>query len=189
MNKLYFETNRDWENWLENNHNTENELWLIYYKKHTGKACISYEESVQTALCFGWIDSIIKKLDEDSYVRKFNPRNENSVWSESNKKRIVQLLEEGKMKPAGLRLVEAAKQNGNWDKVISRPEIDFTMPQEFTNALKMHPQAEDYFNSLSQRHQREYLIWIIMAKRDDTRERRIEKSLEMLLEKRKLGLK
>ncbi|HPF50252.1 MAG TPA: hypothetical protein PK335_01695, partial [Draconibacterium sp.] len=62
MNKLYFETNRDWENWLENNHNTENELWLIYYKKHTGKACISYEESVQTALCFGWIDSIIKKL-------------------------------------------------------------------------------------------------------------------------------
>ncbi len=189
MKKQFFETDQDWEKWLANNYNSENELWLIYYKKHTGKTGVSYEESVKTALCYGWIDGLLKKIDEDCYARKFTPRKEKSVWSESNKKRVKELLKEGRMKPAGLRLVEAAKQNGNWNKVITPPEIDLSLPPEFDTALQKYPQAADYFNSLSKRHQKEYLMWIKMAKREETRERRIEKSVEMLLEKRELGLK
>ena len=189
MKTKYFKNTSNWENWLGKNHQTENELWLVYYKKHTEKPTISYEGSVRVALCYGWIDSLIKKLDEDSYARKFNPRKKNSVWSESNKKRVSELLREGKMKPAGVELVEAAKQNGNWDSVISRPEIDFSMPEEFKNALRKNPVAADYFNTLNKRHQKEYLVWIIMAKRDETRERRINESIQLLNSKQKLGLK
>ena len=85
MKTQHFENLSDWEKWLEQNHRTEKELWLLYYKKHTGRNSVSYEDSVRTALCFGWIDSLIKKLDEDSYVRKFNPRKKDSVWSELKK--------------------------------------------------------------------------------------------------------
>lgn len=189
MKTQYFETNQDWKNWLQKNHEKETELWLVYYKKHTGKPVIAYEDSVKTALCYGWIDSLIKKLDEDSFVRKFSQRKENSVWSELNKKRISELLQEGKMKPAGLRLIEAAKENGNWNKVITPPQIDLSVPEEFEIALKNHPLAEDYFNSLSKRHQKEYLMWIKTAKREETRKQRIDKSVEMLNSKQKLGLK
>ncbi len=189
MKTRYFETNRDWENWLRENHEKESELWLVYYKKHTGKTSIAYENSVQTALCYGWIDSLIKKLDEDRFARKFSPRKEDSVWSESNKKRVEILMAAGKMKPAGMKLVEAAKQNGNWDKIILPPKIDLTIPEDFEAALKNVPQAEQFFEELPKSHKKQYLVWIKMAKRAETRERRIKKSVEMLLEKKKLGLK
>ncbi len=189
MKKQHFENGSAWENWLEKNHQTEQELWVVYYKKHTKKPTVSYEDSVRTALCYGWIDSLVKRLDEDRYARKFNPRKKNSLWSESNKKRVSELLKDGKMKTAGIELVEFAKQNGNWDKVVTKPEIDYTMPKEFQNELKRNPQAEDYFNQLNIRHQKEYLVWIIMAKRKETRERRIKESIRLLSNNQKLGLK
>jgi len=189
MNTQYLETNEDWESWLEKHHQSEKELWLIYYKKPARKTGITYEDSVRTALCYGWIDGLIKRIDDECYARKFTPRKEKSVWSESNKKRVSELINEGKMKPAGLKLIEAAKQNGNWDKVITRPEIDLSMPPEFEIALNKDAHAAEYFHSLNERHQKEYLMWIKMAKREETRARRIEKSVEMLLEKRMLGLK
>ncbi len=189
MNSQYFETNKEWVSWLEKHHLSEKELWLIYYKKHSGKPGITYEDSVRTALCYGWIDGLVKRIDDECYARKFTPRKAKSLWSESNKKRVTELLKEGKMTPAGLKLIEAAKQNGNWDKVITRPEIDLSMPPEFEQALNKHSKAAAYFNSLNDRHQKEYLMWIKMAKREETRDRRIKKSVEMLLEKQKLGLK
>jgi len=185
----YFETNREWENWLKENHDKETELWLVYYKKHTGKSSIAYEDSVKTALCYGWIDSLIKKLDEDSYARKFNPRKENSKWSESNKKRVEDLIAVGKMKPPGMRLVEAAKENGSWERIIVPPKIDLSVPDDFEKALKSVPEAKRYFESLPKSHKKQYLVWIKMAKRDETRQRRIKNSLEMLLNKQKPGLK
>ena len=189
MKTIYFETNQEWEDWLEANHDKETELWFVYYKKHANKPDVNYEDSVKIALCYGWIDSLIKKLDEDSYARKFNPRKENSVWSESNKQRVGELLKAGKMKPAGLKLVEVAKQNGNWDKIITPPTIDMSVPEDLENAFKNNPQAAAYFDTLTKSHKREYLMWIKMAKRTETRERRIKQSIEMLLEKKKLGLK
>lgn len=189
MNTRYFKSDLEWENWLQQNHAKETELWLVYYKKHTGKPGIAYEDSVKTALCYGWIDSLIKKLDDDSYARKFSPRKENSLWSESNKKRIAELMKTGRMQAPGLKLVEAAKQKGNWDKVIVPPKIDLTVPEDFKAVLKKYPHAAQFFEELPKSHKKQYLIWIKMAKRTETRERRIKKSIEMLLEKKKLGLK
>ncbi len=186
---MYFETSEQWESWLEQNHDTETELWLVYFKKHTDVPGISYEESVQSALCWGWIDGLVKKLDDDRYARKFTPRKENSVWSESNKKRVATLLNEGRIKPMGLKKIEAAQQNGNWNKVISPPEIDLSPPNELKEELAKHPKAEAYFNSLNKRHQKEYIVWIKMAKRPETKERRVKQSIQLLLEKKNLGLK
>ncbi|MCK3683663.1 YdeI/OmpD-associated family protein [Maribellus sp. YY47] len=189
MKTMFFETSEQWESWLEQNHDTETELWLVYLKKHTDVPGISYEESVQSALCWGWIDGLVKKLDEDRYARKFTPRKENSVWSESNKKRVAALLKEGKIKPVGLKKIEAAQQNGNWAKINTPPEIDLTIPQELKEEFEKHTTAAEYFNGLSKRHQKEYLLWIKTAKRPETRTRRVKQSIELLLEKKNLGLK
>lgn len=189
MNKQYFETNNDWEKWLESNYDKETELWFVYYKKHTNKPGVDYEDSVKIALCYGWIDGLVKKIDDNSYARKFTPRKVKSVWSESNKKRVRQLIQEGKMKPAGLRLVEAAKQNGNWDKVISPPVIDLSIPAELKQALVKNKQATEFFENLSNSHKKEYLGWIKTAKRSETRERRINETIRMLNKGKKLGPK
>jgi uncharacterized protein YdeI (YjbR/CyaY-like superfamily) len=189
MKTRYFKTDSDWENWLEQNHQEETELWLVYYKKHTGKTCISYDDSVKTALCYGWIDGLVKRLDDECYTRRFTPRKKNSMWSESNKKRVAELMKAGRMKPAGLKLVEAAKQNGNWDKGIVPPKTDLTLPEDFEAALNKHPQAARFFAALPKSHQKEYLIWIKMAKRTETKQKRIQESIRLLRSKQKLGLK
>ncbi|MDX8337968.1 YdeI/OmpD-associated family protein [Draconibacterium sp. IB214405] len=189
MKKQYFKTYKDWEKWLDKNHKKENELWLIYYKKHTGKPCIAYNDSVKTALCYGWIDGLVKRIDDECYARKFTPRNAKSLWSESNKKRVTELLKEGKMKPPGLKLVEAAKQNGNWDKVIAPPEVNTVPSAEFKSALSENPEAKAYFESLAINQKNQFIIWINMAKRDETKAKRIKESIDLLKDKKKLGLK
>lgn len=189
MKKKYFETKLAWENWLADNYNKETELWLVYYKNHTGRACVTYEDSVRIALCYGWIDGLVKRLDEQKYARKFTPRNKKSMWSESNKKRVAELIKAGRMQAAGLKLVEAAKKNGNWDKVIQPPKINTTPSAEFKLALGENPEAKVFFESLAVKHKNQFIIWINMAKRDETRNKRIIKSVEMLASKQKLGLK
>lgn len=189
MKTGYFETDSSWENWLKENHSNENELWLVYYKKHTGKTGISYEDSVKTALCYGWIDGLVKRIDDECYARKFTPRNAKSQWSESNKKRIAELTKAGRMQAAGLKLVKAAKLNGNWDKVIVRPEIDLSLPPEFEEALKNNPNAAAYYQGLNERHQKEYLMWIKMAKRTETKQKRSRETIRLLESRQKLGLK
>nr|WP_321353667.1 YdeI/OmpD-associated family protein [uncultured Draconibacterium sp.] len=189
MKKKYFKNSREWEIWLAENHNKEKELWLVYYKKHTGKPCIAYNDSVKTALCYGWIDGLVKRIDDECYARKFTPRNARSLWSESNKKRIAELLKEGKIKPPGLKLIEAAKKNGNWDKVIQPPKVNTNPSAEFKSALTKNPEANTYFESLAANHKNQFIIWINMAKRDETKEKRIKESIELLKSKKKLGLK
>ena len=189
MKKKYFKNSSDWEKWLGQNHDKEKELWLIYYKKHTGKPCIPYDDSVKTALCYGWIDGLVKRIDDECYVRKFTPRNARSVWSELNKKRVARLLEEGRMNPRGLKLIEAAKKNGNWDKVILPPEINTTLSNEFKFALTKNPEAKTFFESLAANHKKQFIIWINMAKRDETKKKRIKESIDLLESKKKLGLK
>ncbi|WP_319500466.1 YdeI/OmpD-associated family protein [uncultured Draconibacterium sp.] len=189
MQKEYFKNSNEWGKWLEKNHDKEKVLWLIYYKKHTGKPCIAYDDSVKTALCYGWIDGLVKRIDDECYVRKFTPRNARSVWSESNKKRVAELLKEGKMKPSGLKLVEAAKKNGNWDKVIQPPEVDTTLSAEFKTALHENPEANLFFESLAANHKNQFTTWINMAKRAETKEKRITESIQLLKSGKKLGLK
>ena len=114
LKKIYVSTREDWRAWLEENHDREKEIWLIYYKKPSGKPRVAYDDAVEEALCFGWIDSTIRKLDEDRYMQKFTPRNPGSVWSELNKRRVEKMIREGRMTQAGLSKIEAAKKSGEW---------------------------------------------------------------------------
>lgn len=183
-------TNRaDWREWLSENHDKENEVWLVYYKKGTGKSSIEYGASVEEALCFGWVDSLIKRLDEERYVRKFTPRRAGSKWSASNKKRVEKMLKTGLMTEHGMQKVEAALQDGSWDEPDQRLELTFAVLPEFEQALNQNVKARQNFESLSAAHQKQYLGWIEVAKRPETRERRIAESIRLLEEGKKLGLK
>jgi len=188
MKDLYFKTEKDWETWLKINHDQVSELWLIFYKKETGIPSISYESSVETALCYGWIDSIIKKLDDKRFARKFTPRKFQSKWSESNKRRVKKLIGESRMTKSGMKKIEYAKKYGLWDKP-DIPEINYDIPAEFVSKLKKHSQAESFFKSLAPTYQKQYIVWITMAKREETRKKRISESIILLTKKRKLGLK
>ena len=118
-----------WRAWLQKHHATEDELWLIFYKKHTGKAGLVYEEAVQEALCFGWIDGIRKRIDDEKHTIRFSPRRKRSVWSEANKKRVRQMIKEGRMAEAGLAKVKEAKKNGQWDSAAVQPPTPDVPPE------------------------------------------------------------
>ncbi len=106
ITKTFEATHRhDWRAWLEENHHRETEIWLVFYKSHTGHPCVSYEDAVEEALCFGWIDSLVKRIDDDRYAQKFSPRKPGSKWSVSNRRRMAKLIREGRMTPAGLATV------------------------------------------------------------------------------------
>ncbi len=188
MKSLYFKTSIEWRNWLISNHNKEKELWLIFYKKETGIPSVNYEAAVEEALCFGWIDSIIKKIDESKYARKFTPRNNSSKWSALNKRRVEQLIKNGRMAKAGLVSVEAAKTSGLWNKT-DRLTISFDMPEDFIKALNKNKKARDFFKGLASGYQKQFIGWINTAKRLDTKENRIKESVQLLAKGEKLGLR
>jgi len=179
----------EWRAWLAANYDKENEVWLVYYKKKTGKPFVAYDASVEEALCFGWVDSIIKKIDDTKYARKFTPRKENSKWSPSNIKRVLKLIEDGLMTKHGLKKVEAAKVSGNWDNPTQKPELTYKIPVEFVNELEKNKKAKETFDSMSPSYQKQYLGWIEVAKRSETKRKRINESIQLLSEGKKLGLK
>jgi len=186
---IHITDREQWRDWLKSHFDKETEVWLVYNKKETGLPSIEYSASVEEALCFGWVDSLIKKIDESRYARKFTPRNEVSKWSEHNKKRVEKMITAGRMTEHGMRLVEAAKKNGCWDRPDLRPALAFTMHPDFKNALNKNPKAKQAFESLPASHRKQYLGWIEMAKRPETRQHRIEEALEMLAKGEKIGLK
>jgi len=186
--KLYV-TNRDkWRAWLKINHTKEKEVWLVYYKKHTAQPRIPYDHAVEEALCFGWIDSTVKRIDDKKYMQKFTPRRTGSSWSELNKNRVQKLLEQGQMTEAGLSKVRAARKSGEWD-IIPEGKKEFEIPQEFSAALTADKEAKIFFDNLSPSCQKQYVGWISSAKKRETRERRAKEALKLLGEKQKLGMK
>jgi len=189
MKTVEVKNRAEWRTWLDKNHNQEVEIWLVYYKKETGHACVDYEASVEEALCYGWVDSIIKKLDETKYARKFTPRKDDSKWSPSNIKRVKKLLKDGLMTEYGLQKVEAAKRSGQWDDLAQRPELNFEMHPEFEEALRKNRQARETFENLASTYQKQYLGWIEVAKRPETKQKRIAESIQLLSEGKKLGLR
>jgi len=188
LNQLYIKTRDEWRRWLCEHHQTEKELWLVFFKKETGKPSIEYDASVEEALCFGWVDSIIKKIDAEKYARKFTPRKSESPWSESNKTRVKKMIERGRMTESGLARVQEAKQNGLWFK-STRPNISFDIPEEFDNALQKNKKAQEFFEQLAPTYQKQYIGWIVVAKRPETKEKRIKESIALLNKGEKLGLK
>lgn len=188
MKQLYVKSRDEWNKWLSKHHNTENEVWLIFFKKETRKPSIEYVSAVEEALCFGWVDSVIKKIDDSKYARKFTPRKNNSRWSELNKKRAEKLIREGRMTEFGLAKIDVAKKSGIWDK-SDRPGISFDLPPEFEKALGQNKKANEHFLKLAPTYQKHYIGWIAVAKRQETKVKRIKESIALLEKGEKLGLK
>ena len=145
MNFVTVSSREEWRNWLASHHALEKEAWLVYYKQGAGVQGVDYESSVEEALCFGWVDSIIKKIDETSYARKFTPRKDDAKWSVSNKARVEKIIREGRMTEVGMAKVESAKRSGAWDNPVNKPVFDLTMPPEFEKALQENPAASGAF--------------------------------------------
>lgn len=186
--ELYFKTTPEWRDWLKVNHTESNGVWLIFFKKETGKPTLDYESAIEEALCFGWVDSIIHNIDAEKYARKFTPRHVDSNWSEHNKNRIAKLIRENRMDASGLAIVETTRQNGRWDKP-DRLDITFKISDEFQAALDENPEALEYFRQLKPTYQKQYIGWINVAKQAETKTRRIREAVTLLESGRKLGLK
>ena len=182
-------SNRDeWRDWLTKNHDSAKYVWLVYFKQHTGKPSIPYEDSVEEAVSFGWIDGVIKRLDDERCARKFMPRKGKSRWSESNKKRAEKMIKLGRMTEAGLVAIRKAKENGEWFRQpVMRNEL--VIPVFMQDALAGNEKALACFNGLADSYKRQYVAWISNAKRDETRKKRLTEAIALLEKKRKLGLK
>jgi uncharacterized protein YdeI (YjbR/CyaY-like superfamily) len=179
---LWVRDSRKWRAWLEKNHATSPGVWLVYYKGRTGIKSILYEDSIREALCFGWVDSLIKRLDDRRYARKFTPRKPTSKWSPSNRKRWRQLKTAGLLASAGLA---AAPTENTYAPLPPVPEL----PDYISAALKRNRKAWNFFRELAPTHRHKYVRWIHYAKRQETREKRIREARAMLQARRKLGLK
>lgn len=186
LNFLIFETREEWQAWLLENHNRKDIAWLGYYKKKSGQQSISYDESIEEALCYGWVDSLLKRVDDLVYVRKFTPRKKNSTWSLSNVKRVERLTAENRMAKAGLELVKAAKQNGRWDTAYSSHKKT-EIPPELLLLLKENNMAFNNFFNFSESTRNRYCQWINSAKRTETREKRLQAVLEFAELNKKAG--
>lgn len=178
MELLYVKDRSEWRAWLEENHDKSNGVRLIYYKKHTGKPRIPYDDAVEEALCFGWIDTTVHRLDDERYAQQFRPRNRNSVWAISNKRRVEKMIAQGKMTPAGMELVEAAKKSGAWKNAYGKPSG--RVPTDMKKALEKDKKAMEFFRGLNKTNRYYFIHWVVRAKRPETRKARIEKSIAKL---------
>ncbi len=189
LNELYVSERDDWHNWLLENGGKVSEIWLIFYKSHTGKPSLPYEDAVEEALCFGWIDSIIKRIDDEKYVRKFTPRKEISKWSVLNVRRVNKMIKAGKMTPGGLALYKYAEEHGllpNPDQPLPK---DLNIPPLINQALLKNQNARNAFNVLAPSHQRQYVGWVMEAKKEETQRRRLSEMIGLLEKGKKLGMK
>lgn len=189
MNKLYAGSIEDWRSWLDRNHDREDMVWLVFRKKGKGPVPFDYQQALDEALCMGWVDSLLKRIDDETYMRKFTPRKSTSMWSERNKQRVEELILEGRMRPQGMRAVEAARENGMWDKKIIPPEVDESLPGVLLSAFQDRPDARDHYFAMPARAQKQFNIWINMAKRPETIRKRVSESLCLLQKGEELGLK
>lgn len=170
---IFYATNRaEWRRWLEENHADKPSVWLVQYKKNSDMPSISWSDAVDEALCFGWIDSIKKKLDEHATIQFFGPRKPKSVWSKINKAKVQRLTDEGQMRPAGQKCIDTAKQNGSWNMMDDVEEL--VVPPDLERAFKTRKGAKDYFMGLSKSVRKGILAWVAMAKRPETRQKRID---------------
>ena len=188
FDSIYLEDAKAWRKWLTKNHDKLSGIWLIYYKKHTGKARVPYDEAVGEALCFGWIDSTVKRIDDERYMQQFTPRNLKSNWSEPNKKRVDELIQNGKITRAGLRLIDYAKETGIWDKV-EIPQVPLEFSDDLLEKLKSNKKAFHFYATLSPSAQKQYKQWVMSAKKPETRLKRCDEMICMLEKDQKLGMK
>ena len=190
---IHFECQESFRNWLQENHDLSPGIWIIFYKPPINIKTIKYDEALDEALCFGWIDSLIKKIDQNKYVRKFTPRTDTTKWSDINKKKVLTLIEKGNMTAIGLNKIDIYLKTGkvDWENQTKKPEKtdELNIPDFIIEALAQNEPALTNFNNLAPSHKKHYILWITQPKGQDTRNKRVLEAIKLLLEKRKLGLK
>ena len=186
MKTLLVKTLAQWRSWLAKHHASESEVWLIFHKQHTGVASIEYKDALDEALCFGWVDSLVKRLDDRRFARKFTPRRADSKWSEVNRKRYAELQGEGRLKPPGME--RPPTERGYGPQPVRR-EMPAKLPAYILTALKNTPAARRHFDALPPGQRRRYYAWIESAKREETKLRRLEEAIRLLASGKELGLK
>jgi uncharacterized protein YdeI (YjbR/CyaY-like superfamily) len=175
--QVHPETREAWRAWLGEHHAASKGVWLVTWKKHTGKPAMTYDAVVEEALAFGWVDSLTRKLDDDRTMLLCTPRKPASNWSRPNKQRVERLLADGRMQPAGLRMVELAKQTGTWTALDAVEDLE--VPADLAAAFDRHPGAREHWDAFPRSARRGILEWILNAKRAPTREKRIEETASM----------
>jgi uncharacterized protein YdeI (YjbR/CyaY-like superfamily) len=186
MKTLLVRTLDQWRDWLAKHHASESEVWLIFHKRETGVASIAYQDALDEALCFGWVDSLIKRLDDRRYARKFTPRRPDSRWSAVNRKRYAELKSEGRLKLPGTERPPTDRGYGPRPPRLAMPA---KLPAYIQAALRNHPTALRHFEALAPSHRRRYFAWIESAKREETKLRRLEEAIRLLASGKVLGLK
>jgi len=169
---LSFTDSQEWRKWLTENHSRQEEVWLVHYKKHSGKASIGLNGAVEEALCFGWIDGKLKSVDKERFILRYSPRKPNSVWSKINRDKAEQLIAQGRMTAAGLTKIEEAKKNGTWDAAYTNKVRD-EIPSDLRKALMENTKAWNNFESFANSYRNMYIGWVIGAKTEETRRKRI----------------
>lgn len=172
IKSYYAKDRKAWRNWLQKNHSREPGAWLIYYKKNSGKGRVYYNDAVEEALCFGWIDSIAKPLDEEKYIQKFTPRKIKSVWGALNKSRVEKLVKQKLMMPAGLEIIETGKKNGSWAQ-LDHVE-NYIIPPDLKRFFAKNKKVLKYFEELSKSRRKLLLYRLHNAKLPATRLKQIE---------------
>jgi uncharacterized protein YdeI (YjbR/CyaY-like superfamily) len=177
--RIHFEDRKAWREWLTHNHQRPSGFWMLINKKGSKRRGVSYEEAVQEALCFGWIDSVVNRLDEDQFMQWFSPRRPGSVWSAKNIARAKAMIEAGLMTEAGMAKLPKDLADFKPDQ-STIPEGSYIIPPELEDGLEKDPQARRNYDRLTKSDRKRYHLWINMAKRSETRERRVRETLELL---------
>ena len=185
MKTFEAQTADQWREWLVKHHESVPEVWLVFYKAHTGRRSIARLDALDEALCFGWVDSLVKRLDDSRYAVKFTPRKADSRWSTINRKRYAALKASGRLQPAGINRAPTDRGYGP----RPRYQMPAAVPRYIQAALRKQPAAWRYFQGLSPSHRRRYLGWIETAKREDTKIRRLQEAIRLLAAGKPLGLK
>ncbi len=176
---LAFKSAKEWEKWLAKNHAMSDGIWLQLYKKNSGVQTVTYAEALDVALCYGWIDGLMNRIDDLSYKQKFTPRRAKSIWSKINIGNVERLIKEGRMKPAGLAQIEAAKADGRWEKAYDSSS-SIAVPDDLKAWLSKNKRVAAFFESLTKANKYAILWRLQTAKRPETRARRFDQIKEML---------
>lgn len=174
---------KEWREWLESNHITQESIWLIIHKKGSETPSITWSDAVDEALCFGWIDSIKKPIDTERYRQFFGKRKAESTWSKINKQKVALFIEQGLMAEAGLQSIEIAKENGSWSVLEEVEEL--SIPVDLEEEFAKFPNSKAFFLSLSKSARKALLQWIVLAKRTETRDNRIKEIAKLASQKLK----
>jgi uncharacterized protein YdeI (YjbR/CyaY-like superfamily) len=187
IDTIFMSSLENWRSWLQENSQSNPGIWLMFLRTSSGHPCISYDDALDEALCFGWIDSIIKKIDAERYVRKFTPRTNLTNWSAANKRRVFRLIDQGRMQAVGLAKIGDLSAFAE-QPIKPRPTLP-ELPTGIEQAIRENSGAWEYWETLAVSHRREYIWWLTSAKRPETLARRLSEAIKMLEDRRQLGLK